>query len=181
MRQINLMPKALQEAEQKRFLIASLVVVLGPLAVVLALVHGVMQSRLSTLQRLAEDPLALSSSPEIVEMSRQIQTLKEETRRFVGDRQAVLELISRQALAPQVLTLTANAVTDRIWLQNLELDYLKNVLLVNGRSTETRQVSAYILELKRLPYFKSVELVTMGKDAAPGQEEIDFKIQCALK
>ena len=38
-----------------------------------------------------------------------------------------------------------------------------------------------MLELKKLPCFENVELVSMDKDTQKGAEEIDFEIICKIK
>ena len=57
-----------------------------------------------------------------------------------------------------------------------------NVWEITGRTAQTQLVSEFMLELKKLAYFKEVKLTSiMKKKATSGDEGIDFNLACILK
>ncbi len=68
--------------------------------------------------------------------------------------------------------------THKVWLTRLSLDNSNGICQMDGKSFNTRLVSEFMLEFKKIPYFENVALISMEKGP---DEKVDFKITCKFK
>lgn len=181
MRQVNLLPEENQKSETMRLIRNSLCKNFLPVIAGMIPIHFFLAFSLSDLERTVQIPQRYHETPRVLQIRQEIKNMKSKASGlFASNKDLVVNFLANLP-SSQLLKKIGNVTSERVWLTNLALDMSKGMCEMNGRSFNIRLVSEFILELKRLPYFTSVELVTMEGNQKEKEGEINFKIVCKLK
>jgi len=181
MRQVNLLPTDLQQAERIHFFKKAGLFLLSPTLILLIMGHLILQARLNYLQDLSKQPLALKETKETRELNEKKKEAKQQVRVFYDENKSILERFVKKFSVAHMLKFIGQIAKEKVWLLSLSLEVNKGECRIEGKSFNTRLVSEFMLELKRLPYFKNVELVSMNKGKGTEIKEIEFQVVCRLR
>ena len=181
MRQVNLLPQDMQQADRINFMRKAGLVLFTPVIVLLIIGHILLQTRLGYLKRTSEQPLAFTETQETRELGRRKKEARKKIRDFYAKNENVIEKFVKKFSVAHMLKSVGQIAAEKVWLQSMVLDIPKDVCRIKGKSFNTRLVSEFMLELKRLPYFQNVELVSMSKGQVKDVKEIEFQVVCRLK
>jgi Tfp pilus assembly protein PilN len=181
MRQVNLLPIENQRSEQWRVLRNSLCGIFLPLGFLMLVVHLLLGLQVAAMEKRLNSPLRHAESAPVVALQQAMADIKLKGEGFLKTDKEIVEYFIVQPSAANILGNIGNQALDKVWLTDLRGDGTKRVYEIVGRSFNIRLVSEFMLELKKLPYFENVELVTMGEGAKGKEGEIDFKMICHLK
>jgi len=176
MRQINLLPESLQQAEQMR-LLRNVAVVICIVSLGAALVLHMLLSFGVNTTRANVDQSLMAHQDEFVRIKQEIQNAKGQMKDLYSKEEVLILLLSKHLSNAHMLKVMGQLTGERVWLTGLNLDIQKSECELEGRSFSTRLVSEFMLELKRMPYFREVELINMDKGKST---EVTFKILCHL-
>lgn len=181
MRQINLLP--LEDQKKGQFIVIRnlLVWTFVPMAVVLFLLHGIVVLWLGVLNTFVQNPYRQQETAHAQQLQQQIALVKSSIRDFVEKNPGQVRLFVVPLSMTDILTNISNAALDKIWLNEFSIDLSKQTCELAGESYTTRLVSEFMLQLRELPYFKKVDLVSMEKDDPRQGEGVRFKVSCKLK
>ncbi|MDP2653140.1 MAG: PilN domain-containing protein [Candidatus Omnitrophota bacterium] len=178
MRQINLLPEQMQKVEQIKTIRNAFVLVLAPILLVMAVVHVLLAMHLQNMKRLAERPMDYIQTREVGEVKVRIDEVLSKMRDFHAGHEILLESIAQRASTPVILVNLGEMAQSRVWLNDFNLDHESKTCRIAGQSFNTRLVSEFMLELKKVPFFKNVELSSMER----GQDgKVGFSIVCYMK
>ena len=178
MRQINLLPEQMQKTEQQKILRNFFVVTLIPTLIIVCVIHGLLWWYLQSVKKTAtERSTDYSQINEFGDVKEKIDTLSAKIEDFYRAQKPVLASIAQQSFSPFLLKNFGDAASNRVWFKRLALDYDGKICRIEGRSYNTRLVSEFMLELKKLAFLKSVELSSMEKSP---EGNVDFMIICNL-
>jgi Tfp pilus assembly protein PilN len=181
MRQVNLLPEESRKAETILFIRNTVGVILGPFVGILLIVNFFIGAHIDYLRRTAEQPLASKETSETLAMKKQIEKYEENLKQTGVQNKDIVETFVKKVPAGYLLKMISRLAEDKVWLDGISVDVKERRCTVDGKSFGTRLVSEFMLELKRLPHFKDVELVSVGKETRKTAQEVDFQIICFLK
>ena len=133
------------------------------------------------LERTERKLASMREPPEISRLRKEIARSELEMQRFIDKNRVALDISSKYIPCPYILKTIGDITLDMVWLTGLSVDSENGTCQIDGRSFNTKLVSEFMLELKKLPYFRSVELPSMEKGTEPERKEIEFKITCKFK
>ena len=177
MRQINLLPEQMQKTEQQKIVQNSFVLALIPTVMIICVIHGFLSWDLQNVKKAAEQSTDDNQINEFGDVKGKIGALSAQIENFYKAQKPVLLSMAQQAFSPFLLKNFGDAASNRVWFKKLELDYEAKICRIEGRSYNTRLVSEFMLEVKKMAFFKSVELSSMER-SPDGQ--VDFMIVCNL-
>lgn len=180
MRQLNLLPADLQQKQQTARLRNVLIVLIIPTVILMGGIHYALVRHIDRLNDTVQNPPSPLETPEIQALRREIQSVRSGIESLVGSHYLAMELFARQLMPASVLKDTANGARGKVWFDQMEMDMTKRVFSIKGKSFNTRLVSEYMLELKKMPYFSAVDLESVSKENAGGQA-VEFLINCHLR
>ncbi len=180
MRQINLLPEKLQKAEKARNIKTSIMFTVLPVLFGICIIHFFLSAKVSVLREMVDQPLMLKDTTEVRPIRRQVIRLNNDISKFINQNSDIVGIYSKYFFSTNTLRIIGSVSTNKVWLKALSLDIQEGTCLIEGKSFNTRLVSEFMLELKRLAYFEKVELISMGKESQSEESEIDFKIVCQL-
>lgn len=181
MRQINLLPDNLKNKEKLRFLKKSLLCTVGVSLLVMVLVHFILILRVGSLEKALSNPAIYGGSEVIKKLQKDIDIVIKDTRRDMKRSQYFAELLDKNLMFSSVLQNISNIASDKVWFKRVKIVVDGKNFEIEGKSFNTRLVSEFMLDLRKLAYFKNVDLITMEKNDDGVKKEIDFKIACKLK
>ena len=176
------------------------------LAVILV-IHGLLAVKINVLKKAKQGqmpkmPAGSREDPDGLHFSEDIQRLAADLQDFISQNKNLWEFVDQSFRSSVILKDIGRIADKRIWLTNFTLDSLQGHCELEGSTFYTRAVSEFMMELKKLPYFKMVSLTTMERGTQEGKEEadsskdstepsrvsttdkdsrrIDFKIHCQL-
>ena len=180
MRQVNLLPEELKRTARLRMTLNSLLVTAGASLAVLIFIHFLLAAQIKSLDFLANQPLFLEGEDQTGQL-KELVSSKKKIQQLVEKKRDVLEIFAKHSSSANILNAIAAITKDNVWMNKFLFDLNTDQCIIEGRSFNTRLVSEFMLELKKLPCFENVELVSMDKDTQKGAEEIDFEIICKIK
>jgi len=181
MRQVNLLPGETQRVEIIQFIQHTLAFLFAPTIILLFLISFLMNMHIRHLQKTAEQPLAFQETAETRQLKKQIDSLEKELKIYGHDNEALIKAFVKRSPAAYLLKVISRLSENKVWLRGITLDAQQDICRIDGKSFNTRLVSEFMLEVKRLPYFRDVELVSVGKQAVKTASEVDFQIICYLQ
>ena len=180
MRQVNLLPANIQEAEKKRALMNSILITAGLSLLVLFFIHLLLVARVSKLQRLAQRPVTFQDTEETSLLRQQKEELNKHIEGFIQDNKVSLEVLMEQFSYANILKVIGDAAAGKVWLRAIDIDSQKGKCEIKGRTFNTRLVSEFMLELKKFSCFKTVNVSSMEKDKGEGTKELGFTVDLTL-
>jgi len=181
MRQVNLLPEEIRRVEIIQFIQHTLAFLLVPTMVLLFIISFFMNMHIRNLKRTAEQPLDFHETAETRELKEKIETRETQLKRYGHENEILIKTFVKNSSASYLLKVISRLSENKVWLKAIVLDAQQNTCHIDGKSFNTRLVSEFMLEIKRLPYFRSVDLVAVGKQAVKTEAEVDFQIVCYLK
>lgn len=181
MRQINLLPEELQRSQGRRPIIKSVIAAVCLAVFAVLSIHLLLTATVGMLERIERELISTRELPEMSRLREEIARSKLDMRRFIDKNRVPLEILSENLPCPYILKTIGDVTLDLVWLTGFSVDSKNGTCQLDGRSFNTKLVSEFMLELKKVPYFKSVELSSMEKGGEPKKEEVEFKIVCKFK
>ena len=181
LRQVNLLPEEIQKSEQLRFLRFSLTVIFLPVFVVLFLISSLLNGCIQNLEETARQPLAFQETTATRDLKKKIEQQENVLGDFAQENTGIIETYVKNSPTAYFLKVISRLSAQKVWLTGIALDTQGRTCKIKGKSFTTRLVSEFMLELKRLPHFQEVELVSVGKEGVKPGAEVDFQIICHLK
>lgn len=181
MRQINLLPKNLQKAIQIKKVRNSALIIFIPVFTFVLIGHFGVGFWVDSLRRSAEAPPSMNETPEIVRLRQGIKSVNAETKNFAEHNEGALEILKQDYPVSKIIKALGDASDKKAWIKGLTFDSEGGVCRIDGASLSTKTVSEFMLELKKISFFKNVELINMGKQKSGGLDKIDFQLSCGLK
>ncbi|MBL7170475.1 MAG: PilN domain-containing protein [Candidatus Omnitrophica bacterium] len=181
MRQINLLPEKVHRAEERRSIRKSLITAVSLTSLVVLSIHLLSAGRVERLEKIARQLTSIKVPPEISQLRGKIARLKVERQTFIDRNRVLLDILSKDLPYPYILKTIGNVTSDMVWLTGFSIDSRKGTCQIDGQSFNTSLVSEFMLELKKLPYFESVDLTSMERRTELQEKGVDFKITCKFK
>ncbi len=178
MRQVNLLPEHLQRTERLKTIRSSIAATVGLILLLVLPIHLLLALRVERLEKAAYQPGAIGETPELSQLYREISDLKVERQRLFKGNAGIIEVLTEDLIYPGFLQTIGEVASDKVWLTRLSVESKKGTRRFTGRSFSTQSVSEFMLELKKIPYLKTVELSSMEKASDKARTEIDFDIIC---
>jgi len=180
MRQVNLLPEELQKAQSLKIIGSSLLFNIGAVVIFVVLINSLLSFWITNLETVALQPLALKENNEITQIRAKISEIEKETGMIFKKNRDIMEVFARNSSFSHLLKVIGNVTSDKVWLTSLTFVMKDRRCKMDGLSFNTRLVSEFMLELKKISYFKNVELLSMEKEGR-GIKEVAFTIECELK
>lgn len=177
MRQINLLPEDIQKAEAQSLLRNIAVSAIAPLVAVMLLMHGVLAWYLTSLNQEARQSPGTVPSIEADHLREKVDQKLGEAQKFFYHHKALFYHDIRRILTLRILAKLGTMADQKVWVKRFELDYKQKITRISGQSYNTRLVSEFMLELKKLQFFSEVELSSMEKGP---DGKINFLVVCRL-
>jgi len=179
MRQVNLLPDSVKQVETIRALWNSAVVLLGTTLFVMLLLHFGLEARVKYLEEIASRPSYIRETAESSSLKQQALKIKKQMQSQIKEDLLAAKLFTHHMSSHNLLKNIGDVTSGKVWLDGMSINSEGGVFQIQGRSSNMRFVSEFMLELRKLPYFKNVELTSMGKGQS--EAEVLFKILCHLK
>lgn len=176
MRQINLLPQKIQQRQRLAILRNSFCLTILPTVIGMVFVHGVITGQLAMVEKVFRSPQAFQETAESRRIQQEMDSLKASATEFFVREKDLIELFVVNLPISEIAKDIGRSVSQKVWLTKLDVDMFKKTCTIDGQSYNTRLVSEFILELKKLAYFKKVQLITMGEEQKASTGEVDFKI-----
>ena len=173
-----MLPEEMQRANERRFVIKSLVTTACLLFLVVLSIHLLLAAGVGRLERVERELASMGEPPEISQLRKETARLELEMQGFINKNRVPLDILSKHLPCPYILKTIGDITLDMVWLTGFSVDSQKGTSQIDGRSFNNKLVSEFMLELKKLPYFKSVELTSMERNAEPEKIGVEFKITC---
>ena len=180
MRQVNLLPEGLKKTANLKAERSALIVTGGIALAIFVFIHVILVIQIKGLEIAANQPLFFEEATQTGQLKGLIES-KKKIQKLVKKNRDVLEIFAKHSSSANILDTIGDITRDKVWLNRFLLDLNAGQCTIEGRSFNTRLVSEFMLELKKLPCFENVELVSMDKGTKKGDEEIDFEIICKIK
>ncbi len=178
MRQINLLPVSLQQAQNKKKITYSFLITLGPTIFAIVVIHFLIVVFVSNLESKVKHPAANVDTTQFVALREAIQKKSDDVQKYVDEFRVIIDSYMDNYLSENILTVIGNISYHKVWFTHLELNNKNKTCEIQGKSFNTRLVSEFMLGVKKAPFFDNVTLISMEK----GQDEkVNFKIVCVLK
>lgn len=180
MRQVNLLPEDIRKSEEIRKVRHSLVFTIGAPLLGIVVIHLLLVLLVHHLKTAASEPLGFQDTPQISAVREKIDQIQSSAGDFSRQHQSAVKIICRLRSPVGFLLRLGEAVREKVWLTDVQLDYGKKVCELTGRSFNTRLVSEFMLELKTMNAVENFELVSMEQKESSSTPEIEFKLKIHL-
>ncbi len=151
---INLIPG---KGVQRRAISFDLYVLIGTLAVTLAIVGGVFVTNTRDIERLRNEIVTIKKQSKALEATyKEYLSLEREKKELVKRIAAVDKIKEGRALAPRILYDLPTVAKDNLWLRKFSKS--ETGFDLEGRSVDNESVADFVERLSKLPYFRNVEL-----------------------
>ncbi len=177
MRQINLLPEPMQKIEEQKVIRNAFGVSVVPTLIILIVVHVFLSWYLQDVIKMTGYSTDYSQVNEFGDIKEKIDVLSVQMGNFYRDQKPVLMSVAQQSSPPFLLKNLSVAASNRVWFKKMELDFDGKICRIEGQSYNTRLVSEFMLELKKILSLKSVELNSMEKTP---EGHVNFMIVCNL-
>lgn len=181
LRQVNLLPREMLQVEHLRSLRSTFLLVMLPILFVLLIIHALLNLSIRGLEESGRRPATWWFSPEMDSVQDRLEAMGKNAIQFMTSHKELLTGYVHHENTRDLLTRVGNSALNKVWFREVKLNNGSQKLELYGASYQARLVSEFMLELKKIPYFDQVELVSMGKESRGANEEIDFQITCLLK
>ncbi len=181
MRQVNLLPEESQRIETLKFIQRTLAFLFVPTLVVLFGISFAMDRHIEILRHAVDKPMAFQETAETRKLDQDIANTEKELKIFGDEHRVLIKTFVKRVPTAYLLKIISRLSENKVWLKGISLDHQQDICRIEGKSFNTRLVSEFMLEIKRLPYFRDVELVSVGKEAVKAASEVDFQIVCHLR
>lgn len=181
MRQVNLLPDKLRLSEERMPIIKSVIACVCLTLFVILSIHLLLAAGVGRLERTERKLTSMREPPEISRLRKEIARSELEMQKFIDKNRVPLDILSKYLPCPYILKTIGDITLDMVWLTGFFVDSENGTCQIDGRSFSTKLVSEFMLELKKVPYFKSVELPSMEKGTEPEKKEVQFKITCKFR
>ena len=181
MRQVNLLPDETRKTETLRFMRNSLLILLAPVFGLWFLMNLLLNIQIGALKRTAAQPLAFQETGETQALKTKIANLEKKIQEYGDQNKGIIETFVKKVPCGYLLKNIGCLSEDKVWVNAISFDTQKKECRIDGKSFSTRLVSEFMLELKRLPHFEGVDLVSVGKETRKTTQEVDFQIIGILK
>ncbi len=178
LRRINLIPKDVQNEIAKQGMTMSITTLVISLVSIMLIAHIVLHARIAALDGELKTHIKESKGADIKQLSRDVALLNERKEVFINRNNTLLEIIDRRFPVYDILYRFGNLANKKVWLSRCKIKGRRRMCEINGRSWNTHLVSEFMIELKKEPYFESVNLVSMEKGAST--DEVLFSLICYL-
>lgn len=178
MRQINLLPESLQQAQNKKKILNSFFVTLIPTVFAVGAIHILTILFIANLEGQVKHPAANMDTMEFMALREEIQKKADDLQKYTADYGALINSYMDNYLSQDILRAIGAISHHKVWFTRFELNNKNRACEIQGKSFNTRLVSEFMLGVKKAPFFDNVTLISMEK----GQDEkVNFKIVCVLK
>ena len=180
MRQVNLLPEDIRKAEEVRKVRHSLIFTIGAPLLGIVTIHLLLLLLVYQLRTAASQPLGFQDTPQIGVVREKIDQIQSLAGDFSQQHQGAVKILCRLRSPVGFLLHLGEVVREKVWLTDIQLDYGKKICELTGRSFNTRLVSEFMLELKKMNAVENFELVSMEQKESPSTPEIEFKLKIHL-
>jgi Tfp pilus assembly protein PilN len=181
MRQVNLLPERLQQAEEKRIIRDSIIITISLTLLLVLSLHFLLVSRVIRLKKIIDRLTIAKETPEVRELRKEINRLKTEEQTFINKNRVFLDILAMGTSYPYILNSIGEATSNKVWLTKLSVDAKNGICQFDGKSFDIQLVSEFMLELKKMAHFRNVELTSMERGKEMGEKAVAFRITCNLK
>lgn len=182
MREVNLLPTSYQKKERNSVIIKSVFLMIVLLVLFLGSLYVAISWGILHLETVLGYRAASQVNLEMKELKGQLIALDNQMKDFYVRKQLVVEGYMTSAALINLLERAGDFTSDRVWLTELECHAFQKQCSLKGKAFNTRLVSEFMLDLKKLSFFESVDLVSMGKEESQNiKEGIDFALRCHMK
>ncbi|HLF17537.1 MAG TPA: PilN domain-containing protein [Candidatus Omnitrophota bacterium] len=175
--QINLIPEDIQKEDQLKLIGASVLASAVATCVLALLIHAGLTVMINQMKKVADGPAAVKEDTSLAKLKGTISRLEAEQKQLYKTEGPLIEMLSKRYSYDDILLSIGNVSADKVWLQDISINSDEGLCGINGNSFNSRLVSEYMLELKKMPYFKGLELSSVEKSENKS-DMVDFKIVC---
>ncbi|MBN1492849.1 MAG: PilN domain-containing protein [Candidatus Omnitrophica bacterium] len=181
MRQINLLPEAYQHqmrmaALKKTMIVSAVIVIVCIVPVHIWLADGVkgLKNELTAIK-------LSRAMPELDKVRSEVTLLRNERNAFVSENQALLEIAAQRVHYKAMMKLIGDSARNKVWLNSVTVSSQKKTLEMKGKAYDAQLVSEFLLEIKKIPYFNTVDLTSMQSNTAADGTTITFSLTCTFE
>jgi len=179
MRQVNLLPEELRKIQKIRVARNSALLTLLPVVLLVGVLFGLLSFWVGGLEKKTLKPQVSKDKLLSSQFSTEAKKVESEIRKVLDSDKDIIESFLRASSTSSILKVIGNTTADKVWLTKLSFDRKMKSFQISGHSFNTRLVSEFMLELRRLPVFKNVALISMEK-GEKGAHQAAFSIECKL-
>jgi len=181
MRQINLLPEQFQKSEYTKLIRKALLVILAPFIVLFLFLHLLLSFEVNRLVDKINNPLGQIETPEINKLSIEIAEMEASMENYISGRRLIIEILNKRLPYSSILKGIGDACSGKAWLNELIIKNENESAQIKGNAYNVRLASEFMLELKKKPYFESIDITTMDQDPELGGKAVGFAFTARLK
>ena len=181
MRQINLLPETVRGVEKRALVAKAVMVLIGSAAVIILLSHFFLLWRISCLKKTISHLRDIGGITAGSPLDRQLNQSGSQIQKYIDENKALTEVLTKDFLSLPLLKTIGDAASGRVWLTAVTVDSKTETCQISGNTYNTQLVSEFMLELKRSPFFKNIDLASMEKGKETQLKEMSFTVTCEFK